>query len=183
MIRINFQPYTTPQLEKIVQARLQSAREGLEGKDKDQNIIAPDGIKFAAMKVSSISGDARRVLDICRFVPIYSPGYPFYCIYSRRRTVEMVQPSRRTAKTDDVREVIKVMQNSPTAAYLRECSLHERIMLAALLKVIKREGVGEVRWGDVSNQATLSISEVVYTTNNFAGPVSASDIHGRPHRR
>ena len=61
-----------------------------------------------------------------------------------------MQPLRRTAKTDDVREVIKVMQNSPTAAYLRECSLHERMMLAALLKVIKREGVEEVRWGDVS---------------------------------
>ena len=70
MIRINFQPYTTPQLEKIVHARLQSAKEGLESKDKDQNVIAPDGIKFAAMKVSSISGDARRVLDICRFVVV-----------------------------------------------------------------------------------------------------------------
>ena len=68
MIRINFQPYTTPQLEKIVQTRLQSAMEGLQGSAKDQNVIAPDGIKFAAMKVSSISGDARRVLDICRFV-------------------------------------------------------------------------------------------------------------------
>jgi Cdc6-like AAA superfamily ATPase len=68
MIRINFQPYTTPQLEKIVQTRLQSAKEGLQGKDKELNVIAPDGIKFAAMKVSSISGDARRVLDICRFV-------------------------------------------------------------------------------------------------------------------
>jgi origin recognition complex subunit 1 len=68
MIRINFQPYTTPQPEKIVQTRLQSAREGLQGSAKDQNVIAPDGIKFAAMKVSSISGDARRVLDICRFV-------------------------------------------------------------------------------------------------------------------
>jgi hypothetical protein len=67
MIRINFQPYTTPQLEKIVQTRLQSAKEGLGSKDKEQNVIAPDGIKFAAMKVSSISGDARRVLDICRF--------------------------------------------------------------------------------------------------------------------
>lgn len=68
MTRINFQPYTTPQLEKIVHTRLQSAKEGLEGKDRDQIVIAPDGIKFAAMKVSSISGDARRVLDICRFV-------------------------------------------------------------------------------------------------------------------
>jgi origin recognition complex subunit 1 len=67
-----------------------------------------------------------------------------------------VQPLRRTAKTDDVREVIKMMQNSPTAAYLRECSLHERMMLAALLKVIKREGVEEVRWADVSSQPSSS---------------------------
>ena len=72
MIRINFQPYTTPQLERIVQTRLQSATDGLEGKDKEQIVIAADGIKFAAMKVSSISGDARRVLDICRFVDLGS---------------------------------------------------------------------------------------------------------------
>jgi hypothetical protein len=64
--------------------------------------------------------------------------------------VELVQPRRRTAKTEDVKEVIKVMQNSPTAAYLRECSVHERMMLAALIKVIKREGVEEVKWGDVN---------------------------------
>jgi origin recognition complex subunit 1 len=72
MIRINFQPYTTPQLEKIVHARLASARDSLQdstdkGK-KAQDVIALDGVKFAAMKVSSISGDARRVLDICRCV-------------------------------------------------------------------------------------------------------------------
>ena len=56
-----------------------------------------------------------------------------------------------TAKIKDVKEVIQVMQNSPTAAYLKDCSLHEQIMLASLLKVIKREGVEEVRWGDVSD--------------------------------
>lgn len=54
------------------------------------------------------------------------------------------------ATTADVKEVIKVMQNSPTAAYIRDCSLHERIMLAAVLKCIKKEGVEEVKWGDVS---------------------------------
>jgi len=67
MIRINFQPYTTAQLEKIVQARLASAKEGMTS-DAVQDVVAPDAIKFAAMKVSSISGDARRVLDICRSV-------------------------------------------------------------------------------------------------------------------
>jgi len=65
MIRINFQPYTTQQLEKIVHARLRDAKEGL---DNPPDVIHADGIKFAAMKVSSISGDARRALDICRYV-------------------------------------------------------------------------------------------------------------------
>ena len=66
MVRINFQPYTTPQLEKIVRSRLDTAKEGLRGSPQD--VINADGIKFASMKVSSISGDARRVLDICRYV-------------------------------------------------------------------------------------------------------------------
>ena len=66
MVRINFQPYTTPQLEQIVRARLASAKLGLPADAPE--VIAPDALKFAAMKVSSISGDARRVLDICRYV-------------------------------------------------------------------------------------------------------------------
>jgi origin recognition complex subunit 1 len=49
----------------------------------------------------------------------------------------------------DVKEVIQVMQNSPTAAYLRECSFHERMMLTSLVKCMKREGVEEIKWGEV----------------------------------
>lgn len=63
--------------------------------------------------------------------------------------MELVQPLKRTARTEDVKEVIKVMQNSPTAAYLRDCSLHERLMLAALLKCMRKEGVEEIKWADV----------------------------------
>ena len=74
MIRINFQPYTTAQLETIVHARLTKSREGLPAKAME--VISKDGVKFASMKVSSISGDARRVLDICRYVliPINLPS-------------------------------------------------------------------------------------------------------------
>ena len=68
MVRINFQPYTAGQLETIVHARLGKSREGLPAKALD--VITKDGVKFASMKVSSISGDARRVLDICRYVHI-----------------------------------------------------------------------------------------------------------------
>lgn len=150
MTRFNFQPYTTPQLEKILQARLASAKTGLSADAPD--VISADGIKFAAMKVSSISGDARRVLDICR------------------RTVELVQPASQTARTDDVKKVIKDMQNSPTAAYLRDLSFHERLMLAAMLKCIKKDGVEEIQWGDIKHQ------HIVYM--NILG--SESDISRRP---
>ncbi|EKM58737.1 uncharacterized protein PHACADRAFT_207509 [Phanerochaete carnosa HHB-10118-sp] len=137
MVRINFQPYTTPQLEAIVRARLATAKRGLfEG---TPDVVAPDGIKFACMKVSSISGDARRVLDVCR------------------RAVELVQPQKRTARTDDVKQVIRDMQNSPTAAYLRELSFHERLLLAAILRCVRREGVDEVRWADIQHQHLLHV--------------------------
>lgn len=60
-----------------------------------------------------------------------------------------MQTSRKTARMADVKEVIQVMQNSPTAAYLGECSFHERLMLASLVKCMKREGVEEIKWGEV----------------------------------
>ncbi|KAI0047680.1 P-loop containing nucleoside triphosphate hydrolase protein [Auriscalpium vulgare] len=152
MIRINFQPYTTPQLEKIVRSRLESAKEGLRGDVPD--VISADGIKFAAMKVSSVSGDARRVLDICR------------------RSVELVQPLKRAARTEDVKEVIKVMQNSPTAAYMRDCSFHERLMLAALLKCIKKEGVEEIKWADLQHQHYLYLGVLASSTDSTRSPTA-----------
>ncbi|KAL5504368.1 ORC1 [Sanghuangporus vaninii] len=132
MTRINYQPYNKAQLIEIVKARLEAAKEGYKGKFPE--VIATDGINFAAAKVASISGDARRVLDICR------------------RAVELVRPLGKPAKIRDVQEVIKRMQSSLTAAYLSDCSLHERIMLASLIKCSMREGVPEVKWDDVQRQ-------------------------------
>ncbi len=64
MIRINFQPYTRTQLETIIRARLVSSKEDLDESSNDP--IEEKAITMASMKVSGISGDARRVLDICR---------------------------------------------------------------------------------------------------------------------
>ncbi|KAF7330568.1 Origin recognition complex subunit 1 [Mycena venus] len=132
MTRINFQPYTATQLQNIVEARIESAKAG-QPKDASE-VLQADAIKLTSKKVSSISGDARRILDICR------------------RAVELAHPDRRTAKIQDVLEVMKQMQNSPTAAYLRDCSFQERMVLVSLIKCIKREGVEEIKWGDVLHQ-------------------------------
>ena len=72
-----------------------------------------------------------------------------------RRTVELVQQHKRVARTDDVKDVIRNLQNSPTSAFLRSLSLHERILLAALLRCVRRAGISEIPWTDVSHQHTL----------------------------
>ncbi len=66
-----------------------------------------------------------------------------------RRAVELVLGSKGTVKAPQVKEVVQMMQNSPTAAYLRALSLHERLMLTSLIKCIKREGVEEIKWSEV----------------------------------
>lgn len=135
MIRINFQPYVREQLEKIVEARLTSAKDGLEeGEGASKIVIAPDAIKLASMTVSRITGDARRVLDICR------------------RAVELVVSSKNTVKAPHIREVVQMLQNNPTAAFLRDLSFHERLMLASLVKCVKREGIDEIKWSEVIDE-------------------------------
>lgn len=65
MERINFEAYTVQQLVEIVNARLEVAR---AGQTDQTQVMKPDAINFAARKVASIFGDARRVLDVCRYV-------------------------------------------------------------------------------------------------------------------
>lgn len=139
MTRINFQPYTTTQLEEIIRTRLQTAASTLPHTNTYLPAITNDAIRLACMKVASISGDARRVLDICR------------------RAVELVRTSSsgsmsepgRSAETRDVQAALSAMQKSPTAAFVSGCSLHERIMLAAVVRCVKREGVEEIQWSEV----------------------------------
>ncbi|KAF8323765.1 P-loop containing nucleoside triphosphate hydrolase protein [Clavulina sp. PMI_390] len=135
MFRVDFRPYKREQLEAIVHSRLKTATDSLSG-GGDVAIMDNDAVRLAAARVAGVSGDARRVLDVCR------------------RAVELHQSRKRSGpvKTKDISEVMAEMQNSPTAAYIRDCSFHERIMLAALWKCLKRSGLSVVKWDDVAYQ-------------------------------
>ncbi|KAG6856532.1 hypothetical protein H0H87_003457 [Tephrocybe sp. NHM501043] len=152
MTRINFSPYKPAQLQTIVHARLKTVKDYLE--EDAQEALSDDAVKLAAMKVSAISGDARRVLDICR------------------RAVELAMAEKRTARAPEVTEVIRAMQNSPTAAYLRECSFHERMMLTSLIKCIKREGVQEIKWGEVQHQHLVYMNVLTSSSDPTRKPTA-----------
>ncbi|CAK5269600.1 unnamed protein product [Mycena citricolor] len=139
MTRINFQPYTAAQLQTIVEARIARANA--------PDVFASDAIRLTAKRVSNVSGDARRILDICR------------------RAVELAHQARKPTTISHVLEVTKQMQNSPTAAYLGDCSFHERLVLISLIKVIKRQGVDEIPW-----------SEVLYQHENYVKVVEDPEV-------
>lgn len=68
------------------------------------------------------------------------------------------------------------MQNSPTAAYLRDLSLHERLMLTSLIKCMKREGIEEIKWSEAS---FLWFPVEKLTLIRFVGGTSTSHIYQR----
>ncbi|KAI0324969.1 hypothetical protein GY45DRAFT_1390266 [Cubamyces sp. BRFM 1775] len=119
---------------RIVRTRLASAKLGLPA--DMPRVIAPDALKFAAMK-------------------------------------------KRMARTEDVKAVIKDMQNSPRAAYLGELSFHERLMLAALIKCVRKEGVEEIRWSEVQHQHLVYL--ILLSGGNAEDDRDpAAACHGRP---
>jgi hypothetical protein len=85
----------------------------------------------------------------------------------------MVAPTKETAKIKHVQEVMNTMSKSPTAVYLKGCSYHERVMLAALLKCMKREGVEEIKWGDVC----LLSSSLVMPDSDFPTFLDSSSLN------
>ena len=90
MTWINLHSYTTARLEKIVQACLQCAKMGIG--EAGHDVVGTGVTKFASMKVTSISGDARRVLNTCRLIhssPFILTG-SCEAVSSCRHTVELV---------------------------------------------------------------------------------------------
>lgn len=145
LTRITFPGYNFQQLSQIIQSRL----EGVPG-----DIVSADAITFASKKVASVSGDARRALDICR------------------RAVELAEsevsaapntPSKSGRKPDvpgkgivtiaTIKRAINEATTSPLQQYLRALPLSSKVLLAALLARTRRTGIAESLLGEVVDEA------------------------------
>lgn len=98
MVRINFNPYNSVQLQKIVHARLDNANDG-----SNSPIFEQDAVKFGAMKISGVSGDARRILDVCRHVAsvLHVSSRPYHTTKTSSGTHPLYQ---RTSSSNRARE-------------------------------------------------------------------------------
>ncbi|KAK9466628.1 hypothetical protein V1512DRAFT_291326 [Lipomyces arxii] len=127
LTRVQFAGYTHAQLQVIIENRLQGSK-----------IVSPTAIEFACKKVASVTGDARRALDICRravelaeeeFVPDSPSGG------------DSVGMPRVEVK--HVHRAIQESTSSPMFTFLPTLSTTSKLVLVALMKQAKVSGVAE----------------------------------------
>lgn len=153
MERITFKPYNDKELVEIVHSRLgigrrqQSKLSPVEEaliKDCDK-VFTLDAIIFISKRVSNVSGDARRMLDVCR------------------RSIDSVEMQAakqgnppRQVTIDDVKKVLDSMVKSGKVSHLIKLSLQAKITLISILACSRRSGVAECDLATIlTHQRTL----------------------------
>lgn len=132
-------------------------------------MIEPAAIILATKKVGTVSGDARRVLDVCRYAcdlssigrrmkdVLADEDFSFFYCRLLRRSIEKVNqlnsesPSnqQRKCSIQDVISTYKEMSDFGSTAFIKQLPLHSKIMLLALVQCIKKAGVPEVEFNTV----------------------------------
>eukprot|EP00095_Tigriopus_kingsejongensis_P001129 snap_masked-scaffold1099_size62903-processed-gene-0.0 protein:Tk01129 transcript:snap_masked-scaffold1099_size62903-processed-gene-0.0-mRNA-1 annotation:"origin recognition complex subunit 1-like" len=155
LTRLTFSPYTFAQLQEIVSARLA----GLKIFDKD-------ALQLVSRKVASLSGDARRALDICR------------------RATEIAQRDSEGAKSIivNITHVLKAHEEmfcSPKIVAIRACSNYQKMFLRAIIQAFQKSGLEETSFERVfrnlkeqinyDNLPMINTSQAFALSNVLAG--------------
>lgn len=151
LTRLTFQPYNHKQLEEIVMSRLKDfygfRNEAVQLVARYCNTYYNAQYKllsyvkfiykrmFYSRKVSAVSGDARRALDICR------------------RAMEIAESQNaETISLQDVTEAISEMIASAKVQAIKHCSKMEQIFLQAMSAEVTRTSIEEVYFKDAYKQ-------------------------------
>jgi origin recognition complex subunit 1 len=152
MTRITFKPYNDLELVKIVKSRL-----GMLDEDKGQRspveqalvqdcdtVFKEDAFVYVAKRVNNVSGDARRMLDVCR-----------RAIDSvEMQTKPGCKPKEVTIM--DVMRVLDSMVKSGKGFHLIKLPLQAKVTLISILTCTRRSGIAEIDLATIlAHQKTL----------------------------
>ncbi|KAG5361493.1 Origin recognition complex subunit 1 [Yarrowia sp. C11] len=125
LTRIQFPGYTHEQLKMIIESRLGGIAES------SGTVVRPDAIEFASRKIASVSGDARRALDLCR------------------RAVEIAELGAEEVQIKHIQQAANEATSTPIYNYLQGLPLAFKIFLCALLARKRRNGLPSDSLGDI----------------------------------
>lgn len=127
--RLPFQAYKYPELIEIVNSRIA----GL-------NLFEEDGIKLISRKVAALSGDARRVLDLCR-----------RALDIAERQLGSTPETKLIVKMVHVNEALKEVFSTDKVMAISSCSEQEKIFLDALAQEFRISSSEVAYFRDVFN--------------------------------
>ncbi|KAK4884953.1 hypothetical protein RN001_001224 [Aquatica leii] len=122
LTRLTFQAYTHKQLQEIVTKRLLGT-----------DAFNPDAVQLVARKVASVSGDARRALDICR----------------RAAEIAELEGRYTLVAMNHVNEALNSMITQPKVQAIKQCSRLEKLILQSVVAEVERTGVEETNFSSV----------------------------------
>lgn len=146
LTRIAFPAYTRPQLNEIIKSRLSNV---------ETIVVESAAIDYACMRVSRVSGDARRALDICRRAfELAEPGFDS-TLSSPSKTLKKVQgqPAAGIINMKIMQQAFNEMTSSPLQMYLKGLPFACKILLKALLACTRRSGLTDSVLGDLMEDA------------------------------
>ena len=126
--RITFQPYTHIELKQIIKSRIDSL-----------NIFDGPAVELIARKVASVSGDARKALDLCRKAVLMAES-SYHSNPNRDGLVNI----------DDVQAALRDLSSAVKASAIRQCSKHEQIFLEAVISAFEQNGLEEASFESVA---------------------------------
>lgn len=136
--RITFAGYTHEELVKIITTKLELVLE-------DNITVSKDSIEFAARKVSSVSGDARRALRIIK------------------RAIQLAKESQFTkeeikVQAAHINRAFNESNNSPVTNYVTNLTFVGKLILVGILTKKRKSGLAENSLGDVIDEIKQIVS-------------------------
>lgn len=127
--RITFQPYSHEELTQIIKSRISDAK-----------VFDNDAIVFISRKVASVSGDARRALDLCR-----------KAIHTAELSYNENGKRGKLVTVNDVQEALKSLASTVKATAIRNSSKQEQLFLRAVEGVFHSTQLEEAPFESVAN--------------------------------
>ncbi|XP_028675261.1 cell division control protein 6 homolog [Erpetoichthys calabaricus] len=144
---LNFAPYTRQQLAEIVQDRLTQV--------SGEQVLDAMAIQFCARKVSAVSGDARKALDICRrAVEIVESDVRSQTVLKPPKSASPVK-SPNVPKKVSLPHVSRVlsevygdrMAGGTNGSGAESFPLQQKLLICSMLLLMRRDKVKEVTLG------------------------------------
>jgi origin recognition complex subunit 1 len=163
--RVSFQPYSADQLMQIVKGRLQNTG----GPGLTNSPFEDTAVQLASRKVAAVSGDARRVLELCRRGAelaearvrkqekelerekegkenMLSGQGAMPSTFFGTAATSAARPEKKRPNGVDIKDIQaaqREMFQTPHMHLLEAASRHERIFLAALVMELRRTGLSD----------------------------------------